>query len=87
MKKKIFIVGLTMMLTLSPMTAFGGTDVSAETIDVAEGSGVDLQGLSDEQVVALQKEINQEIMNRGIEKKAEVLRRLQKNHAAWKSAV
>lgn len=72
MKKKIFIVGLTMMLTLSPMTAFGGTDVSAETIDVAEGSGVDLQGLSDEQVVALQKEINQEIMNRGIEKKAEV---------------
>lgn len=69
MKKNLLTIGLAVMLALSPATVWA-TEQPAESTNA--NTGVVLSELSDEQIVALSQELNQEIMDRGIEKKAEV---------------
>ena len=71
MRKRLSIVILAMVLTASPVTVFAADEVSDE-VTADEASGVDMKALSDEQIVVLLQEVNQEVMNRGIEKKAEI---------------
>lgn len=72
MRKRLFIVILTMVVTASPVTVFASDEVSDKVTAADETSGVDMKALSDEQVVVLLQEVNQEVMDRGIEKKAEI---------------
>ena len=72
MRKRLSIVILAMVLTASPVTVFAADEVSDEVTAADEASGVDMKALSDEQIVVLLQEVNQEVMNRGIEKKAEI---------------
>lgn len=72
MVKKILIMIMTVAVTLSPVTAFASDNAEGEMQAAEEASGVDISALSDVQIEALSQEVNQEIMNRGIEKKAEI---------------
>lgn len=72
MRKKVFIAMLTMAVTLSPMIVLASDDTNTEMTAADENSGVDMKALSDEQIVVLLQEVNQEVMDRGIEKKAEI---------------
>lgn len=72
MKRKLFITMLTMAVSLSPVTVLALDDINTEMTAADENSGVDMKALSDEQIVVLLQEVNQEVMDRGIEKKAEI---------------
>ena len=72
MRKRIFIVILTMVVIVSPVTVFASNDTKVKMTAANEDSGVDIKALSNEQIVVLLQEVNQEVMDRGIEKKAEI---------------
>lgn len=71
MKRRLFVAILATALVWSLVTIMAADDTAAEAV-TEETSGVELNELSDEQIVALLREVNQEVMNRGIEKKAKV---------------
>lgn len=72
MRKRLFIVILTMAVTVSPVTVSASDEISDKATVAEETSGVDMKALSDEQIVILLEEVNQEVMDRGIEKKGEI---------------